>query len=159
MTQSAFSLSYKDNGVAWLKIDVPNEKMNTLQAEFSEQITSVLAELKAHSDIKGLVVYSGKPDNFVAGADIRMLSACETAQEAQALAKKGQVLFSQLEQLPFHVVAAIHGPCLGGGLELALACHSRVCSDGDKTRLGLPEVQLGLHPGSGGTQRLPRLIG
>ncbi|KJG18614.1 fatty acid oxidation complex subunit alpha FadJ [Photobacterium angustum] len=159
MTQSAFSLSYSDNGVAWLKIDVPNEKMNTLQAEFSEQITSVLAELKARSDIKGLVVHSGKPDNFVAGADIRMLSACETAQEAQALAKNGQILFSQLEQLPFHVVAAIHGPCLGGGLELALACHSRVCSDDDKTRLGLPEVQLGLLPGSGGTQRLPRLIG
>ncbi|MCG3862547.1 MULTISPECIES: fatty acid oxidation complex subunit alpha FadJ [unclassified Photobacterium] len=159
MTQSAFSLSYSDNGVAWLKIDVPNEKMNTLQAEFSEQITAVLAELNTRSDVKGLVVYSGKPDNFVAGADIRMLAACETALEAQALAEKGQLLFSQLEQLPFHVVAAIHGPCLGGGLELALACHSRVCSDDDKTRLGLPEVQLGLLPGSGGTQRLPRLIG
>ncbi|MGR5149969.1 fatty acid oxidation complex subunit alpha FadJ [Photobacterium alginatilyticum] len=161
MTQqeSAFSLSYGDNGVAWLKIDVPEEKMNTLQSAFVEQVSDVLAELKAKQDIKGLVVHSGKPDNFIAGADIRMLAACTTAEEAQQLAAKGQELFAELEALPFHVVAAIHGPCLGGGMELALACHSRVCSDDDKTRLGLPEVQLGLLPGSGGTQRLPRLIG
>ncbi|MGR5151770.1 fatty acid oxidation complex subunit alpha FadJ [Photobacterium swingsii] len=159
MTQSAFTLTYGDNGVAWLKIDVPDEKMNTLQSAFAEQVTEVLAELKTKSDLKGMVVYSGKPDNFIAGADIKMLAACTTAEEAQQLATQGQVLFSQLEALPFHVVAAIHGPCLGGGLELALACHSRVCSDDDKTRLGLPEVQLGLLPGSGGTQRLPRLVG
>lgn len=161
MTQqeSAFSLSYGDNGVAWLKIDVPEEKMNTLQSAFVEQVSDVLAELKGRQDIKGLVVHSGKPDNFIAGADIRMLAACMTAEEAQQLAAKGQELFAELEALPFHVVAAIHGPCLGGGMELALACHSRVCSDDDKTRLGLPEVQLGLLPGSGGTQRLPRLVG
>ncbi|MBY5948755.1 fatty acid oxidation complex subunit alpha FadJ [Photobacterium rosenbergii] len=157
--QSAFSLSYAENGVAWLKIDVPNEKMNTLQAQFGEQVSAVLEELKSKNDIKGMVVYSGKPDNFVAGADIRMLAACTTAEEAASLAEQGQKLFAELENLPFHTVAAIHGPCLGGGLELALACHSRVCSDDDKTRLGLPEVQLGLLPGSGGTQRLPRLIG
>ncbi|KLV09253.1 multifunctional fatty acid oxidation complex subunit alpha [Photobacterium aquae] len=157
--QSAFSLSVADNGIAWLKIDVPDEKMNTLQAAFGEQVGAVLAELKGRSDIKGMVVHSGKPDNFVAGADIRMLDACRTADEARALASQGQQLFAELESLPFHIVAAIHGPCLGGGLELALACHSRICSDDDKTRLGLPEVQLGLLPGSGGTQRLPRLIG
>lgn len=156
---SAFSLTFGDNGVAWLKIDVPNEKMNTLQSAFVDQVTDVLAQLKEKKDVKGMVVYSGKPDNFIAGADIRMLAACQTADEAQQLAAKGQELFAQLEALPFHVVAAIHGPCLGGGLELALACHSRVCSDDGKTRLGLPEVQLGLLPGSGGTQRLPRLIG
>lgn len=156
---SAFTLTYADNGIAWLKIDVPDEKMNTLQAAFSEQVTAVLNELKGKNDLKGMVVYSGKPDNFIAGADIRMLAACTTTAEAQALAEQGQQLFDQLEALPFHTVAAIHGPCLGGGLELALACHSRVCSDDDKTRLGLPEVQLGLLPGSGGTQRLPRLIG
>ncbi|PSW18829.1 fatty acid oxidation complex subunit alpha FadJ [Photobacterium sanctipauli] len=157
--QSAFSLSYADNGIAWLKIDVPDEKMNTLQSVFAEQVSAVLEELKAKSDIKGMVVHSGKPDNFIAGADIRMLAACNTAEEACDLATQGQQLFAELENLPFHVVAAIHGPCLGGGMELALACHSRVCSDDDKTRLGLPEVQLGLLPGSGGTQRLPRLIG
>ncbi len=133
--------------------------MNTLQSAFVDQVSDVLTELKSRQDIKGLVVHSGKPDNFIAGADIRMLAACTTAEEAQQLAAKGQELFAELEALPFHVVAAIHGPCLGGGMELALACHSRVCSDDDKTRLGLPEVQLGLLPGSGGTQRLPRLVG
>ncbi|PSW35365.1 fatty acid oxidation complex subunit alpha FadJ [Photobacterium phosphoreum] len=159
MTQSAFSLSYGDNGIGWLKIDVANEKMNTLQAAFADQVGAVLAELSTHTDLKGLVVYSGKSDNFIAGADIRMLADCETAADAEALAIKGQQLFAALEDLPIHVVAAIHGPCLGGGLELALACHSRICTDDDITRLGLPEVQLGLLPGSGGTQRLPRLIG
>ncbi|WP_297479308.1 fatty acid oxidation complex subunit alpha FadJ [uncultured Photobacterium sp.] len=159
MTQSAFSLSYGDNGIGWLKIDVANEKMNTLQAAFVDQVNDVLAELTHHPELKGLVVYSGKTNNFIAGADIRMLAKCETAAEAEALANKGQQLFNALEALPVHVVAAIHGPCLGGGLELALACHSRICTDDDITRLGLPEVQLGLLPGSGGTQRLPRLIG
>ncbi|OBU18739.1 multifunctional fatty acid oxidation complex subunit alpha [Photobacterium aquimaris] len=159
MIQSAFSLSFGDNGIGWLKIDVANEKMNTLQAAFADQISAVLTQLSTHTDLKGLVVYSGKADNFIAGADIKMLANCETAAEAEALAIKGQQLFSALEDLPIHVVAAIHGPCLGGGLELALACHSRICSDDAITRLGLPEVQLGLLPGSGGTQRLPRLIG
>ncbi|SMY14950.1 fatty acid oxidation complex subunit alpha FadJ [Photobacterium aquimaris] len=159
MTQSAFSLSFGENGIGWLKIDVANEKMNTLQAAFADQISAVLTQLSTHTDLKGLVVYSGKADNFIAGADIKMLASCETAVEAEALAIKGQQLFSALEDLPIHVVAAIHGPCLGGGLELALACHSRICSDDAITRLGLPEVQLGLLPGSGGTQRLPRLIG
>ncbi|MBJ6885429.1 enoyl-CoA hydratase-related protein, partial [Vibrio cholerae] len=78
----------------------------------------------------------------------RMLEACTTANEAQALAKQGQELFQQLSVLPYPVVAAIDGPCLGGGLELALACDYRVCTDFDKTRLGLPEVQLGLLAGS-----------
>lgn len=159
MTQQALNLSYGDNGIAWLKIAVPNETMNTLQAALSEQMTALLNELQAKPDVKGMVIYSGKPDNFIAGADIRLLSHCETAAQAQALAEQGQSLFSQLEALPFHVVAAIHGACLGGGLELALACHSRICTEADITRLGLPEVQLGVLPGSGGTQRLPRLIG
>ncbi len=119
----------------------------------------IFAQLKDTSGVKGMIIHSLKPDNFVAGADVRMLEACTTASEAEALAKQGQDLFQQLSDLPYPVVAAIHGPCLGGGLELALACDYRVCTDSDKTRLGLPEVQLGLLPGSGGTQRLPRLIG
>lgn len=157
---SAFTLTRDENNIAWLKIDVPGEKMNTLQSVFAEQVSAVLEEIKQQqSDIKGLVIHSGKPDNFVAGADVRMLDACTTKEEAEALAKQGQELFAKIEELPFNVVAAIHGPCLGGGLELALACHYRVCSDAGITRLGLPEVQLGLLPGSGGTQRLPRLVG
>ncbi|MDD1783227.1 fatty acid oxidation complex subunit alpha FadJ [Enterovibrio sp. ZSDZ35] len=158
-TGSVFSLRHGDHGIAWLSIDVPGESMNTLQASFVDEIGALLTELEGNKDIKGMVLYSAKPDNFVAGADVRMLDACKTAADAQAIAEAGQQLFSRLEKLPFHVVAAIHGPCLGGGLELALACHSRVATDDDKTRIGLPEVQLGLLPGSGGTQRLPRLIG
>lgn len=156
----AFNLTIDEQNIAWLCIDVPNEKMNTLQAAFADEMESVFTELEQHkSALKGLIIHSGKPDNFVAGADVRMLDACQSAQEAQALATKGQEMFEKLSKLSFPVVAAIHGPCLGGGLELALACDYRVCSDDDKTRLGLPEVQLGLLPGSGGTQRLPRLIG
>ncbi|WCP68010.1 fatty acid oxidation complex subunit alpha FadJ [Vibrio tubiashii] len=158
--KTAFNLSIDDQDIAWLSIDVPGEKMNTLQAAFAEEMEAIFAQLaEKGASIKGLVVHSLKPDNFIAGADVRMLDACTSAKEAQALAEKGQQMFQQLSDLPYPVVAAIHGPCLGGGLELALACDYRVCSDSDKTRLGLPEVQLGLLPGSGGTQRLPRLIG
>ncbi len=157
--QQAFHLSIDDNQVAWLAIDVPHEKMNTLQAAFAEEMDAIFSELDASPTVRGLIIHSKKPDNFVAGADVRMLEACSTAAEAQSLAEKGQALFQQLSDLPYPVVAAIHGPCLGGGLELALACDYRVCSDADITRVGLPEVQLGLLPGSGGTQRLPRLVG
>ncbi|EPA1955269.1 fatty acid oxidation complex subunit alpha FadJ [Vibrio alginolyticus] len=157
--QKAFSLKVDEQNIAWLAIDVPNEKMNTLQAAFADEMKEIFAQLKDSSGIKGMIIHSLKPDNFVAGADVRMLEACTTASEAEALARQGQELFQQLSDLPYPVVAAIHGPCLGGGLELALACDYRVCTDSDKTRLGLPEVQLGLLPGSGGTQRLPRLIG
>ncbi len=157
--QKAFSLKIDEQNIAWLAIDVPNEKMNTLQAAFADEMKEIFVQLKDTSGVKGMIIHSLKPDNFVAGADVRMLEACTTASEAEALAKQGQELFQQLSDLPYPVVAAIHGPCLGGGLELALACDYRVCTDSDKTRLGLPEVQLGLLPGSGGTQRLPRLIG
>lgn len=157
--QKAFSLKIDEQNIAWLAIDVPNEKMNTLQAAFADEMKEIFAQLKDTSGVKGMIIHSLKPDNFVAGADVRMLEACTTASEAEALAKQGQELFQQLSDLPYPVAAAIHGPCLGGGLELALACDYRVCTDSDKTRLGLPEVQLGLLPGSGGTQRLPRLIG
>lgn len=157
---SAFTWYKDDESIAWLTIDVPNEKMNTLKAAFAEQVTQVLDDIEAQkASIKGLVIQSGKPDNFIAGADITMIANCQSAAEAQALAEKGQQLFQRIEDLPFATVAAIHGPCLGGGLELALACDYRICSDDNKTKLGLPEVQLGLLPGSGGTQRLPRLIG
>ncbi|GLT17434.1 fatty acid oxidation complex subunit alpha [Vibrio zhanjiangensis] len=158
--QKAFALNVDEQNIAWLSIDVPGERMNTLQAAFAEEMQVIFAQLKENiSTIKGLIVHSLKPDNFIAGADVRMLDACNSASQAKDLATQGQKMFQQLSDLPFPVVAAIHGPCLGGGLELALACDYRVCTSSDKTRLGLPEVQLGLLPGSGGTQRLPRLIG
>lgn len=157
--ESAFTLIRHDNGIAHLVIDVIGENVNTLKAEFAEQINAILAEIKTDKAITGIVLCSGKKDSFVAGADINMLDACQSREEVVALSRQGQRIFSLLEQLPIPIVAAIDGTCLGGGLELAMACHARVCSDNAKTALGLPEVQLGLLPGSGGTQRLPKLVG
>ncbi|MFO6297135.1 fatty acid oxidation complex subunit alpha FadJ [Rahnella selenatireducens] len=156
---SAFSLMFTAEHVGIITIDVPGEKVNTLKAEFAQQICAILQKAQQYPNLKGLVLVSGKTDSFIAGADITMISGCKTAVEASQLAQKGQTVMSQIASFSVPVVAAIHGACLGGGLELALACHSRVCSLDDKTQLGLPEVQLGLLPGSGGTQRLPRLIG
>lgn len=154
-----FQFSMRDDKVGIITIDVKGEKVNTLKAEFVNQFQDILKQAQQHSGVKGLIITSGKPDCFIAGADISMIAHCKTKEEASALAKAGQELFTQLENYPLPVVAAIDGVCLGGGLEMALACHGRICSDNSKTRLGLPEVQLGLLPGSGGTQRLPRLIG
>lgn len=156
---SAFHLHMRPDNVGVITIDVPGEKMNTLKAAFSNEITAIIAAARRNSQLKGVVLISGKPDNFIAGADISMIDGCHSAAEAEALSRQGQEAMAQIAALPFPVVAAIHGTCLGGGLELALACDARICTLDDKTRLGLPEVQLGLLPGSGGTQRLPRLIG
>jgi len=156
---STFTLIRQENGIAHLVMDVAGETMNTLKAEFSDQIDEVLKEIRNDNTIKGVVLLSGKADSFVAGADINMLASCKSADEATALSQKGQMIFDQIESLSIPVVAAINGACLGGGLELAMACHARICSDNGKTALGLPEVQLGLLPGSGGTQRLPKLVG
>lgn len=157
--QSAFHLSMRSDNIGIIVIDVPDEKMNTLKAAFIEQIRAVITQARQNPMLAGLVFISGKPDSFIAGADISMIDRCHSADEARKLAEQGQRVMSEIAALPVPVVAAIHGVCLGGGLELALACDRRVCTLDDKTRLGLPEVQLGLLPGSGGTQRLPRLIG
>ncbi len=158
-THSAFTLSMRLDNIGVITLDVPGEKLNTLKAEFISQIKAILSEARRNPELAGLVIISGKPDSFIAGADITLIAACQSAREAEELARQGQRVMAELASLPVPVVAAIHGACLGGGLELALACHQRVCSLDEKTRLGLPEVQLGLLPGSGGTQRLPRLIG
>ena len=156
---NTFSLVRQENGIAHLIMDVKGDTMNTLKAEFSDEIAEVLKEIREDKAIKGLVLVSGKADSFVAGADVNMLAKCTSAAEATALSRQGQIIFDQLENLSIPVVAAVHGACLGGGLELAMACHAIVCSDSPKTALGLPEVQLGLLPGGGGTQRLPKRVG
>ncbi|MBY0417249.1 MAG: enoyl-CoA hydratase/isomerase family protein, partial [Pararheinheimera sp.] len=149
-TQPTFSLSIRPDQIGVISMDVAGESMNVLKAAFADEIKSLLGEIKNNKDIKGLVII---------GADISMLDGCTTAQQAEDIGRMGQLVFNQLEALSIPLVAAIHGPCLGGGLELALACHARVATTDNKTVLGLPEVQLGLLPGSGGTQRLPRLVG
>ncbi|MCE2572560.1 fatty acid oxidation complex subunit alpha FadJ [Motilimonas eburnea] len=145
--------------IAQICIAVEHESVNTLSEQTITEMTAILDQLEQDKQIKGLVIYSGKKDCFVAGADVKMLDACDTAEQASTLAATGQTLFARLSKLPYRVVAAIDGSCLGGGLELALACDYRLVSDNTKTRLGLPEVQLGLLPGSGGTQRLVKQIG
>ncbi|NKF51146.1 fatty acid oxidation complex subunit alpha FadJ [Shewanella sp. WXL01] len=157
--EKTFELTRREDGIAILTMDVPGETMNTLKAEFGPEISEILSEVKQDTSIKGLVIISGKSDSFVAGADITMLDACTSVEAAKELSQQGHVVFNELENLKIPVVAAINGACLGGGLELALACHLRVCTDDKKTVLGVPEVQLGLLPGGGGTQRLPRLVG
>ncbi|MFV3359346.1 enoyl-CoA hydratase-related protein, partial [Klebsiella pneumoniae] len=158
-TVSAFKLEVRADKIAVITIDAPGEKMNTLKAEFGSQVRGLIRQLRDDKSVRGVVFISAKADNFIAGADINMIARCRSAQEAEALARQGQQIMAEIHGLSIPVIAAIHGACLGGGLELALACHGRICSDDEKTRLGLPEVQLGLLPGSGGTQRLPRLIG
>ncbi|PCI27690.1 MAG: fatty acid oxidation complex subunit alpha FadJ [SAR324 cluster bacterium] len=148
-----------DDGIAIITIDVKGETMNTLKDGFADEARDIFSRVKSDSTIKGAVVISGKPDSFIAGADINMISDVQSAEEASDLSRLGHVNMNAIEHCGKPVVAAIHGPCLGGGYELALACHARIVSDDKKTILGLPEVMLGLLPGGGGTQRLPRLIG
>ena len=158
-TNPTFTLQIRDDFIGVITMDIAGESMNVLKAAFADEISALLSEIKANTQLKGLVFISGKADSFIAGADISMLDGCSSASEAEAIGRMGQQMFDQLEQLRIPLVAAIHGPCLGGGLELALACHARIASSDNKTVLGLPEVQLGLLPGSGGTQRLPKLVG
>ena len=156
---TVFHPAVREDGVAVVTIDVPGESQNTLKAEFVSEANALLDQLEQDATVQGVVLISGKPGSFIAGADIHMLQACRTAGEATELSLAGQRVFDRLENFKTPVVAAIDGACLGGGLELALACQGRVCTDHPKTALGLPEVMLGVLPGSGGTQRLPRLIG
>jgi 3-hydroxyacyl-CoA dehydrogenase/enoyl-CoA hydratase/3-hydroxybutyryl-CoA epimerase len=155
----AFSLEKRSDRVLLVRIDVPGEAVNTLQADFVQAFSRLLDDVETDDDVRAVVITSGKSDSFIAGADIRMLQHIASAPEGAELSRSGQRVLSRLATVRVPTVAAIHGPCLGGGLELALACTSRVASQDAKTKLGLPEVQLGILPGLGGTQRLPRLIG
>jgi 3-hydroxyacyl-CoA dehydrogenase/enoyl-CoA hydratase/3-hydroxybutyryl-CoA epimerase len=155
---SAFTADLRDS-IAVVTFDLAGEPVNKLNAAVKVEFEALLIRLRDDADIRGVVLISGKPDSFIAGADIEEFTALTTQAEAERLSFEGQEMVSRVETLPKPVVAAIHGACLGGGLELALACHYRVATDHRKTQLGLSEVQLGLIPGAGGCQRLPRLIG
>lgn len=154
---SALRLTFED-GVAWLYMDDPAKKVNTVSSRVMDGFEALLDRVEAEKP-RGLILASGKPDNFVAGADIEELQGLSEPAAVRAMLQRGHQLCQRIHGLPFPTVAAIHGACLGGGLELALACDLRVATEHPKTKLGLPEVQLGLFPGLGGTQRLPRLIG
>jgi 3-hydroxyacyl-CoA dehydrogenase/enoyl-CoA hydratase/3-hydroxybutyryl-CoA epimerase len=145
-------------GVELVTVDVAESAVNI----FTEGLMQELAELVQrweHQVPRAVVFRSGKESGFLAGADVKQIQRLQTTEEVEGVLRAGQELFSRVERLACPVIAAIHGPCLGGGLEFALACHYRIARDDAATRLGLPEVQLGLIPGWGGTQRLPRVVG
>jgi 3-hydroxyacyl-CoA dehydrogenase/enoyl-CoA hydratase/3-hydroxybutyryl-CoA epimerase len=142
----------------WLCFDRRDAGANTLSTETMTELHGILSEV-AGSGLQGLVLFSGKASGFVAGADINEFPLLDSADRAFALTRQGQLVLAALEQLPFPTVAVLNGFALGGGLELALACTRRIALEGDSRVFGLPEVQLGVHPGFGGTIRLPRLIG
>lgn len=139
-------------------LDQPGEKVNKLTEELIGEFQDLLENTDPGS-IDGIVLVSGKKSNFIAGADVEMLKNKTAPEGIEELSKQGNKLLLKLENYPKPVVAAIHGSCLGGGLEVAMACHYRVISEHSDTVMGQPEVKLGLLPGGGGTQRLPRLIG
>ena len=156
--RDALSMQAED-GILVVTIDVPGSPVNTLSPALAGEFEKVFARINDDSLIQGLVLISGKADGFIAGADIEQFPDLKTAADAERISRLGQDLLGRLEKLRVPSVAAIHGACLGGGLELALACRYRVCTDHPKTTVALPEVQLGLIPGMGGTQRLPNRVG
>jgi len=155
---TGLGLTLDERGVAWLTFDVPGAKVNILSLALLEHLEGLLASARA-LPARGLVVVSGKERSFIAGADVDEIAAVSDSATARALAARGQAAFQAIADLPYPTCAAIDGVCLGGGMELALACSLRVASDAPEVSLGLPEVRLGILPGFGGTQRLPRLIG
>lgn len=147
-----------EDGVAWLHLDDPTKNVNTLSSSGLDWFESTIDSVEKARP-KGLIIVSDKPGYFIVGADIEELQAFESKADVLAMIRAGHKLTATISALPFPVVAAIDGACLGGGLELALACDLRLATTAKHTKLGLPEVQLGLIPGLGGCQRLPRLIG
>ncbi len=156
---STYSLEIRPDGIAIVTLDVPGEAVNVLGRAVREDFAALFELLTNDKSVRGAVLRSGKPDSWIAGADVGELAGIRTATDAERLSRDGQLLLEKLESLRMPVVAAIHGACLGGGLETALACGYRIITDHPKTLLGFPEVQLGLIPGAGGTQRLPQLVG
>ena len=155
---SYLNITQKEN-VAIITLDQPGEKVNTLNEEMMDQFSDFLDTLDSDPSLKGAVLISGKDNNFIAGADIEMFKARDTAVEIEQLSLDGHKILNRVENSSKLIVVAIHGSCMGGGLELSLACQYRIASNHSKTVMALPEVKLGILPGTGGTQRLPRLVG
>lgn len=146
--------------IAHVVFDFPNERVNKLSTPVMLSLDRAIdALIQNAANVKACLLYSAKEASFIVGADIDEIREITDAAAGAAAAAAGQAIFGKLEKLPFPVVAVIHGACMGGGTEMALACHYRLATDHPKTRIALPEVMLGIIPGFGGTQRLPRLIG
>ena len=158
--ESAVRLEVREDQIAILTFDTPNSRANTLGRAIVAEFAAIIKTLLGMQGVKGLILRSGKPGMFIAGADLRELgSAQPEPEQTKRLIQQGLDVVAAIESLPYPTVAAIEGACVGGGLELALGFDFRVASAHPKTELGLPEVKIGLIPGWGGTQRLPRIIG
>jgi len=148
--------------IAWATIDCPNQSMNTLGERSFKELETIIDEVergKLKSEIVGLVLISGKKNNFIAGADIKEFEQLDTVEKVKEVTDYGTKLFQRMEDLRVPIVVAINGFCLGGGLEMAMACHYRIATRSEGTRVGLPEVKLGIIPGIHGTVRMLRLAG
>jgi 3-hydroxyacyl-CoA dehydrogenase/enoyl-CoA hydratase/3-hydroxybutyryl-CoA epimerase/3-hydroxyacyl-CoA dehydrogenase/enoyl-CoA hydratase/3-hydroxybutyryl-CoA epimerase/enoyl-CoA isomerase len=159
--ESSMTLTFPEADIALLTLDMPGKGANILSRAVLEELSTVFDQLNGRSDVAGLVMISGKPGMFIAGADLREFAASMdiASEQTRAMCRRGQTLFQRLSQMPFVTVVAIDGICVGGGAELSCWCDRRIMSDGNRTELGFPEVKLGLFPGWGGTARLPRIIG
>ena len=153
---SYVSVQTDDAGVAWVSLHSPDSKVNTLGADMMFALDEVLGQV---TEAKAVVFISDKPGQFIAGADINELLEIQTENEALAKAKMGQEIFNKISRLSMPTLAVINGPSMGGGTELALSCDWRIMTDNPKVVIALPEVRLGIIPGWGGTQRLPKLVG
>ncbi|MFW5691686.1 MAG: fatty acid oxidation complex subunit alpha FadJ [Chloroflexota bacterium] len=157
--KQVLTLERRDDQVGIIWFDTPDENVNLLRPDYFEQFDAIFNEVENDKQIRALVIASGKDDNFCAGADVNLLASIDSAQAATKLAHDAHRFMDRLADLPVPVVAAIHGTCVGGGLELVLATDARIASEAETTTFGLPEIKLGLIPGAGGTQRLPQTIG
>jgi 3-hydroxyacyl-CoA dehydrogenase/enoyl-CoA hydratase/3-hydroxybutyryl-CoA epimerase/3-hydroxyacyl-CoA dehydrogenase/enoyl-CoA hydratase/3-hydroxybutyryl-CoA epimerase/enoyl-CoA isomerase len=158
--QPALQLEILDGNVALLTFDQPGSRANTLGQAVLAELERQAADLASRKDLRGLLLRSGKPGMFIAGADLRELGGAKPDPEtARKLVQRGLNVIAAFENLPYPTVALIDGACMGGGLELALGFDYRLASTNPRTEIGVPETKVGLFPGWGGTQRLPRLIG
>jgi len=152
-------LEYQDAAIAIIHLDDSSDRINKLSEDMLTELDEALLDVEGNPAARGLILISDKSDNFVVGADLKELAKVEQPGLARQMIHRAHSIFNRLEQLSCPVIAAIHGHCLGGGMELALACHYRIATQHPLTRLGLPEVKLGLIPAGGGCQRLTRLLG
>lgn len=154
--QTAFTIDRRDEGVV-LWFDLPDSGVNVLRADVEDDLHDALDEIE--SDLPEVLIIASAKEDFCVGADVEMIRGLDEAHDLARLSRAAQAVMDRIEAFPATTVAAIEGACLGGGLEIALACDHRVAADTGRTTLGVPEVQLGLIPGAGGTVRLPRLVG
>src|SRR2546423_2656906 len=157
-TSSAFRIE-RDGDLATVWFDLQGEKVNKFSTAVMSEFAAVVDELEDDREIKRVIIASGKPSIFIAGADVTEFSKATSAAQAAEYTRFGQQTIHRFSKLPQVTVAAINGAALGGGCELAITCDYRIMSDSPRAQIGLPETKLGIFPAWGGTTKLPRLIG